>query len=897
MLVASPVILKYGLGSPLTSAVSAGHGPGGEEQGLILSPVGGCLSPCRITAKGIRKSGWCRVFGEPASPGLFPPLCPPLSLQLLAGPGPNRQSGKAPGGAVCLFEQVSAYKSSRDIAVEPTASLSIYATANAGLGTRVLGNNKNRISSGAQGSDRAIAGGHLYHLRLIQPETRGSGGEMMETATLQPPKSGRSRFSKALPAPPSLPTFDFESTEPQAQAQVQTQLPPVPQKELPAHRPEARLPPLPPSKPLFEWEQDRETAMATTARPWDSPLPPPPPPMSIPRRPVAAPVLSPTPASASAPAPPSVSIPVPTLAPPDRTPSPGGSFSSLLSAYSNHSTDSTPRSSTNSTTNETASQRNPYSVLSNFDSPSNNTKYKAYTPPASSDQNAQRHEANGSQKLEAYREELPPPPPLKDPLRGVRAAQTPANLHTQTTQPSTSTEIPTPLGNTSPQEQLWRRRSLKADKNFELPELKLISSHGSTAASVPSSSQAGPESSFSQPIPNLANQPEASASAPTAQPQPPRVANAGLPGRNIRPVGVPSGQSASQGHVSMGQGASCIKEKLGSGRHKSEKDANLNGLEAQAFHAAATLSPAASPPTVSPLSPPRLPTPEYGTNEAKPLPPLGPVVSPLSPASPPAPDEPKPAIARKAIGVLDGQIRHAKSTPSLSSAASANRTLGARSPPVPDRGQGVDQTLFPARTPSTGSEETRPVSATTRADAKATNWNHKPMSETGSIETVKPMFRRPEPYMALEDLPLREPDPNQPDVTDNAGAARFPRDWYTPLPADAILDARPLADKHFRCLTGHRYMTANRQRTNPIACRTCGHKDRNAECYICSACHLNVCSGCSGLLRRFRGDLRQVLRQIDEKRAAEPGGGPRFELDAFESHMADESATAAILEA
>jgi hypothetical protein len=45
-------------------------------------------------------------------------------------------------------------------------------------------------------------------------------------------------------------------------------------------------------------------------------------------------------------------------------------------------------------------------------------------------------------------------------------------------------------------------------------------------------------------------------------------------------------------------------------------------------------------------------------------------------------------------------------------------------------------------------------------------------------------------------------------------------------------------------------MTANRQRHNPVACRTCGHVDRNAECYICSACALNVCSGCVAVLRR-----------------------------------------------
>ncbi|KXX76471.1 hypothetical protein MMYC01_207912 [Madurella mycetomatis] len=722
----------------------------------------------------------------------------------------------------------------------------------------------------------------------------------MGTATLQPPKSGRSRFSKALPAPPSLPAFDFESIE-LVKPEPQAPLPPVPRKELPAVQSEPQLPPLPPPKPLFEWEQDRGTAMATIAKPLDSPLPPlpskpaGPPPMSIPRRPVAAPVFSPPP-HAPAPVPASAPIPVPALAPPERTPSPGGSFSSLLSAYSNHTTESTPRSSTNSTTNDVTSSKNPYTVVSpTLDTESSHTKYKAYTPPASSDQNAQRNHTNGLQTHETDREELPPPPlPLKDPQRGAQRSQTPASLQTQTAQPPTSTQTISPLGNTSPVEQLWRRRSLKADKSFAVTELKLISSHGPTAASAQNPSQGGPESSHSQPTAPPQRQPGTSTPAPAIQPQPPRTAHAGLPGRNIRPV-VPSEEPALQDDVSMGQGVSRIKEKLGNRRHKSRDDRNVNGAEAQILHTAATLSPPASQLSVSPLSPPRLPTPEYGTNEAKSQP-VSTIVSPVSPASSPEPpDEPNPVVAGSAAEPSQGQLRHAKSTPSLASGA-GNPGLGVQLPtglptsPAPERERGRDQTQPPARTPSSGTDDMRPVSAATRSDVQSSNGSLKPISETGSIETLKPMFRRPpDAYMALEELPLREPDPNQPDATDNAGAVRFPRNWYTPLPADEILDPRPLADKHYQCLTGHRYMTANRQRTNPIGCRTCGHKDRNAECYICSACHLNVCSGCSGLLRRFRGDLRQVLRQVKEKKAAEMIERQHFEFE--------ESATAAILEA
>ncbi|KAG7290472.1 hypothetical protein NEMBOFW57_000474 [Staphylotrichum longicolle] len=147
------------------------------------------------------------------------------------------------------------------------------------------------------------------------------------------------------------------------------------------------------------------------------------------------------------------------------------------------------------------------------------------------------------------------------------------------------------------------------------------------------------------------------------------------------------------------------------------------------------------------------------------------------------------------------------------------------------------------------------------------------VSETGSIETLKQPPVRPQPsnpnadFASPEDAPLREPDPSQPDTTDNPGAALFPRNWYTPLPADApIPDARPLTERHYRCLTRHRYLTANRQRRNPLACRVCGHKDRNAEAWICSACYLNVCEGCKGALGKLRGDLDAVLGAVSRGR-------------------------------
>ncbi|KAK3296053.1 uncharacterized protein B0H64DRAFT_360215 [Chaetomium fimeti] len=699
--------------------------------------------------------------------------------------------------------------------------------------------------------------------------------------------------------------------------------------------------------------------MATMAKPLNSPLPslPPkfagPPPRSIPRRPVAAPItVAPTLAPTSSPA----------LASPNPLSSPGGSISSLLSAYSNHTADS-PRSSSATSPKGVLNSKGAYSVvLPSLDTQRSGTQSGAPTrdlPSLPSDQNVQKQEHNGNRISEGDRKELPPPPPLKDAQRSIPRPRTPTDLQTHITQPSTSTNTGSPLGNGSPQQgELWRRRSLKADKSLAVPDLKLVSSHGSTAASAQNTEQSGSDL-FSQPFPlPPRSNPETLEPAAT-QRAPPRSGNGGLPGRDIRPAAGREGTS--QGVASMGQEASRLKEKLGNGRRQgSREELKSKSQEAQAYQT--TLSPATSA-AVSPVSAARLPTPEYGTNDVK-SPQPDTVVSPLSPPSSlELPGETKP-VARKAIGATEAQLRHAKSSQSLApgpintglavrsqmglptsprpdinqapkqtqhAAPPARDQTGQKqyipySPPA-DRSNGLASTQFPTP-PSKGDEDERTLPPAPRQEPSQTGlpqsttqlnpWPQNPnrdpiprtISETGSVETVKPpqprdptLLRQQPSHPSLTltappptttgwdnnsnytnnihptntvlppDLPLRDPDPSEPDTTDHPGAALFPRGWYTPLPADAVAEARPLAARHRACLTRHRYMTANRQRANPVACRTCGHADRNAECYICSACALNVCSGCVAVLRRVRGDVDAVVREVGRGRKVERGDG------------------------
>ncbi|KAK4456270.1 hypothetical protein QBC34DRAFT_374019 [Podospora aff. communis PSN243] len=736
--------------------------------------------------------------------------------------------------------------------------------------------------------------------------------------TLQTPKTGRSRFSKALPAPPSFLERKLSKSNksslpalPPSLPLLPPQLPPLsiglPSSPAPSYAasrldsPKPSLasekllppiktgPPLPPPKKLVR-EASSMAAAASSPRPLDSPLPPLPkkvgglPSMAIPRRPV--------PAPAPAPAPVAIQVPAPAPALSTAEPSPVGSFSSLLSAYSNHTTETTPRSSTNST-NGLSSAKESYSTVSPGEqvkvgsarSEGPVTDFSGVSPI----RDAPEQELGGVQATAEEKKELPPPPPLKDILH---RSHTPPVEKKPVGQSPVATQSPSTLVNSaSPQpEQLWRRRSVRSDKNIAVPELKLAISHGSTAASTQNQPQPETNNPSPQPVESLSQEPAEAASPAAKSRLPlPRGAHAALPGRNIRPVASRQ-QIAAPEQATMGQKASNLVHDV-TGRSP------RNGSPVRPSEKAALLTPRPAPAAVKPMksmpniAPPhsvvRLPTPEYDSNDVKnPL--VETVVSPVSPASSPdLPTESQASVTRKPVGEVASQVRHAKSTPTLLPKATTP-TSPARSPGLPlspaaNRAPGQ----FPARTTSRLGEEYRPSPITSPREPagpvnpfpkqrdqqpRPTPSGTRTISENGSTasdETVKPKFPAPGVVHINGDAPLdTQPDAaetEEPDMTDHPGAALFPRNWYTPLPANEVMEARPLETKHFRCLTQHRYMTAARQKVNPIACRTCGTKEWHAECYICSACHLNICPGCNIRLRRLRGDLEQVLQQIKDE--------------------------------
>ncbi|KAH6624984.1 hypothetical protein B0J18DRAFT_197066 [Chaetomium sp. MPI-SDFR-AT-0129] len=637
---------------------------------------------------------------------------------------------------------------------------------------------------------------------------------MMGATTLQPPKTGQSRFSKALPAPPpALPSFEFESglgLAPLVSEQA------LPRSQPPRNQLHAPLPPVPPPKGV-EVDRDWKISAMTppgmapamspamspaisspaTAKPLNSPLPslPPQPAAAVPsrkpiaRRPVAVPtpVPAPAPAPALAPTPTAVPVPVPVPVPsraPARSPastlgpvassgtspalaspnnmlatSPAGSISSLLSAYSNHTADSPTWR---------ASADVPHDIINSYSAVSpglngsqrNSALSRAVPrdlPPLPSGENAQRDDETSSHyhhnipnplagaglpgHVGHHKDRpLPPPPqlPVKNAQRGSPRPRTPpvvqntpqqntqdtqntqhlpqsqqqpsTHFHSHSQQSSSSTaatitaaatastatasaKTGSPLGNGSPQQgELWRRRSLKAEKSLVVPDLKLVSSHGSTAASAPSALQGdpnhvGPEidhSTFASQPPQPPYDLSAWDNNPDPRPNPdperlepaattftaattnvtprvpPRSPNGGLPGRNIRPV--PSEEETetkteTDTAVVMGQETSRVREKLGGkGRWSSKENmaaaataaAKTNGQDEQAGG-----ETPATVPTPIPI--------QNTTTTADAA-----ADSSLAPAVASLP-ETKP-IARKAVSPPGSQLHSAKSSPSLAPA-------------------------------------------------------------------------------------------------------------------------------------------------------------------------------------------------------------------------------------
>ncbi|KAH8909528.1 hypothetical protein BR93DRAFT_397809 [Coniochaeta sp. PMI_546] len=699
----------------------------------------------------------------------------------------------------------------------------------------------------------------------------------METATLQSPKTGKSRFSKALPAPPSfLKSLKGLPSSPQPS---KSHLPP-------ARKPLPTVSAVPPSLPPKENLPSPVSPSNTMAKPLGSPLPPVPLNSTKPSAPL--PTISRRPVAAGSPGLPS----------PDDSP-----LSSLLSAYtdSNRSSDSTHISSNDGVTPASSAQESyqtsPKHDSSPFAAAASSPKLDElfFTPLSiqSGGNNETRNpERSGrmQQTVEGGAKQLPLPP-FKD--FDVGTQRQPAKEHTPSYGDSPSTDFTLGAPQASPeapipqspqsQPQIWRRRSVKAEKTLAVPELKLVSSNGSTT-STSTLPAPQPPPKKSSPI-LLQPQASTSASGPAALSRSPLplTPNAAFPGRNIRPVASRQ-QLVEDGPDSMGQEVSRVKKTL-----KGADSGDISGVTRQP-------SPPSPPRRTSPSSatahsknasissPLRLPTPEYDTDDFK-----GPIVetivSPVSPASSPELlSEPRQRQQRPVQETRDTRPVKSSSSVSPSQNEGGQESSNSLAPKLPLQGLGVRSpaglpsspaasrtgvpqlsSQFPARTTSKA-PATSPAASDLKTDnvkaatVSAPLQKARTVSEVGSIETIK--AARQEQYLPAPDTQLVKEVAREEDTTSNPGAALFPRGWEREMPKDTVYQPVPVSERHHRCMSRHQVMHQVRNTYYPLACQACSLKDISWR-YVCGSCNLRICKSCRMSLRKFNGDLHALMKHND----------------------------------
>ncbi|KAL7912946.1 hypothetical protein GGI35DRAFT_441531 [Trichoderma velutinum] len=688
---------------------------------------------------------------------------------------------------------------------------------------------------------------------------------------LSVPKSGVSRFSKALPGVPGFDDFDDEDSESNTvnsnnnhnrknsefslPARTSSLASPPPTKNLP-------LPPLPPALPtktlpttpqpnrgskdsnkninVNTSSYDNTSSQISIAAPSLSPsssvsgsLQSPPlsgrSMMSIPRKPIA-----------------NLQLPAPTtqfLA----QPSPTFSLSSILLAYMEDGDESGVNgqevAASGSEKPDAAPARAPTATVTG----------------GSGSLPARPNAGIGHSQRPAERT-LPPPPPKDEKPTPPRP------------------DSPELTASSSPRPEIWKRRPHMSQASRELPGLKLDYSHGSTA-----DTQLPPDAAE----PEIASETASDTAKAAAQRAPPFAG--GLPGRNIRPS-LPAKDQPPPATQAMGSETSKlkqIKERLGSQRSESVSSTST-------AKAGFPGVPAAKRP----------PTPEYQKEEVK-VPVVEPFISPVSPASSPeaprgaSPDfskglPPKPSsgnlaatassqkpISRKALPTSPSQdftaVKNSFRPPSDANSTSASSQVAVpsilpkddvapatvsapvASPPKDDastrsRVSGdttiVQPQLQPAVIRADATQTVRPQ----RSEPQATVDPRLLQSETQGL-----LYRGRDGTLYAEMKSEGEPHPK---------AAYFPTQTYPSLPRDGIIKARPLTNMHFDCFQQHKTMARRSNRNCPLTCQTCDRADVEDR-WVCAFCHLRICDGCYRKLGSYQRDLRRL---VDGLARADPAG-------------------------
>ena len=354
--------------------------------------------------------------------------------------------------------------------------------------------------------------------------------------------------------------------------------------------------------------------------------------------------------------------------------------------------------------------------------------------------------------------------------------------------------------------ELWKRRSTKTDNNLVVPELRLETSNGSTALPIHNSAPA-PETQMRRFISAL----------------PPQTSHT-LPGRNIgtfvtepsqaSPLQSPTPVYVRTSEETMGQCSSHVQKK------------NQGPID----HAADLKKPIPSPnkpiPSKMPV-PVHPPTPEYQKNDVR-TPVLETILSPLSPASSPEPTQ---------------------DAPSPSSQESRHGAVRINSPP-----------LRPAGGVETTEQSTIPSVALYKEDLDRLNSDD---SQGSGLHQVQPQER-------TETAPIRDRRKQEQDETRHLTLGSTPHAEKSPVSnvykgiaedRERVIEATPLTVVHYRCYKQHRHFRQSPNLNCPLACQTCHRKDSEMR-WRCNWCALRICRTCMDMLVASNRNVDVLLEKI-----------------------------------
>ncbi|KAI1821352.1 hypothetical protein F4861DRAFT_474584 [Xylaria intraflava] len=754
----------------------------------------------------------------------------------------------------------------------------------------------------------------------------------MDISSLQVPKAGRSRFSKALPVPPD------PADQPRA-----------PSRELP------EMPPAPPPPKKNSVLIGSISTPNLRAKGFDSPLP------TLPimaepgrmraragpiaRKPVALPSMPSVLAGTN----------TATDVKPDELKR-EASISSLLSAYSRSSSDSAQMSSHES--DLTKDSEPSYS-------PEREGMISNIPPilPKKSMETTNSINGDSTSEVTSYTiiDSFPPPPP-----KNLSRPRTPSNGRTidgaQDKKAGLTSLSPISVGsgNSSPHEIRRRRASSKSDASLVVADLKLPGSNGSTASTHSSGGKilqhSLPPLPPAKPNQQIALPPPPNPTKPSAVTLPPRTAS--LSGRTPRPIKQAEPFDEDQQKMKL-PGLSKIKELVRHGRDNDSDEGQKSSqntdsqreLPESRDESVAKVQPEVQKPEppakdsltyqpaqpqhepanatlVNPVPPPKETREPTSVVEALPRHPLGELptldlgqpkldlkiglekISESEPNSrqdsstahqsehPQSPSNPKVSVPHPSQKqqtspppqILSSRPSYAQNGPASATGESRNRSVSTSAGESQSTASSIG-TLPGAA--SIGSPHYQPRIAKSGSPEIGEIINktyNAPPRTSSAVGPFRAFLPRSE---GLEDV--RE------DATEDSGGdgelqegpmsaeamaavALFPRkqDWQSTCTVDGVWLPSALTQQHHGCHANHYQLISARNTQYPLACQTCGIADTMRR-VVCPHCNLRICVPCADLLVANRRDLRATLAVLAQQ-------GKIREWDAYPKRGADQGA-------